>query len=303
MKTVLISFVLATLARAGCVAVSSDQIMARDLRDAVPSLQKLDPETPLGFSPLPGTQRILSTRELTLIAHRHGLTLISGDGMMPSVCVERAVRRISREEMKAALVAALGMADAELDLIEFSQKPAPLGRLEFSRDGLNKPPLLAPDAPVLWRGRLVSDGQRSVMIWAKVKISVDRVVLVASEDIAMKTAVGADQIKESHERQFPFVEPSLVSRDKIIGKIARRLIPAGQKFAPSALSEPTDISKGDMVRVKVVDGSATLSLDAVAQSSGKKGESILVHSPTTGKNFRAVVDEKGRATVRSSPGV
>jgi flagella basal body P-ring formation protein FlgA len=302
MKTVLISFVLATLARAGCVAVSSDQIMARDLRDAVPSLQKLDPETPLGFSPLPGTQRILSTRELTLIAHRHGLTLISGDGMMPSVCVERAVRRISREEMKAALVAALGMADAELDLIEFSQKPAPLGRLEFSRDGLNKPPLLAPDAPVLWRGRLVSDGQRSVMIWAKVKISVDRVVLVASEDIVMKTLVGADQIKEVHERQFPFVEPSLVSRDEIIGKIARRLIPAGQKFTPNALTEPTDVSKGDMVHVKVVDGSATLSLDAVAQSSGKKGESILVHNPTTGKNFRAVVDEKGRATVRSAPG-
>jgi flagella basal body P-ring formation protein FlgA len=301
MKTVLISFVLATLARAGCVAVSSDQIVARDLRDAVPSLQKLDPETPLGFSPLPGTQRILSTRELTLIAHRHGLTLISGDGMMPSVCVERAVRRISHEEMKAALVAALGMADAELDLIEFSQQPAPLGRLEFSRAGLNKPPLLAPDAPVLWRGRLVSDGQRSVMTWAKVKISVDRVVLVASEDIVMKTLVGADQIKEVHERQFPFVEPSLVSRDEIIGKIARRLIPAGQKFTPNALSEPTDISKGDMVHVKVVDGSATLSLDAVAQSSGKKGESIRVHNPTTGKNFRVVVDEKGRATVRSSP--
>ena len=302
MKTILISFVLAALARAGCVAVSSDQIMARDLRDAAPPLQKLDPETPLGFSPLPGTQRILSARALTLIAHRHGLTLTSGDGMMPSVCVERAVRRISREEMKAALVGALGMADAELELIEFSEQPVPLGRLEFSRAGLNKPPLLAPDNPVLWRGRLVCDGQRSVMIWAKVKISADRAVLVASEDIAMKTVVGASQIKDAHERQFPFVEPSLVSRDEIIGKIARRLIPAGQKFAASALSEPMDISKGDTVHVKVVDGSATLSLDAVAQSPGKKGESILVHNPTTGRNFRAVVDEKGKATVRSSPG-
>jgi flagella basal body P-ring formation protein FlgA len=302
MKMILISLVLAALARAGCVAVSSDQIMARDLRDAVPSLQKLAPETPLGFSPLPGTQRILSTRELTLIAHRHGLTLISGDGNMPSVCVERAAGRISREDMQAALIAALNTPNAQLVLIEFSEQPVPLGRLEFRRSGLNKPHLEAPDAPVLWRGRLIYDGQRSVMIWAKVKISVDRVVLVAAEDIAMKTVVAADQIKEVHERQFPFVEPSLVSRDEIIGKIARGLIPAGQKFAPSTLSEPQDVSKGDKVHVSVIDGSATLSLDAVAQSSGKKGESILVHNPTTGKNFRAVVDEKGKATVRSSPG-
>jgi flagella basal body P-ring formation protein FlgA len=52
----------------------------------------------------------------------------------------------------------------------------------------------------------------------------------------------------------------------------------------------------------VIDGSATLSLDTIAQSSGKKGESILVHNPSTGKNFRAVVEEKGKAITRSTPG-
>jgi flagella basal body P-ring formation protein FlgA len=70
----------------------------------------------------------------------------------------------------------------------------------------------------------------------------------------------------------------------------------------ATLDEPTEISQGDKVRVQVVDGSAILSLDAVAQSSGKKGESILVHNPSTGKNFRAIVDAKGKVTVRSSPG-
>jgi flagella basal body P-ring formation protein FlgA len=276
--------------------------MARDLRAAVPFLQELDPETPLGFSPLPGTQRILSARELKRIAQRHGLTLMSGIGLMPSVCVERGVRPISREEVEAALVAALSTAGAELELIEFSEVPTPPGRLEFRRSGLNKPPLQAPDSPVVWKGRLNYDGQRSVMVWAKVKISVDRVVLVASEDIAIGTVIGTEHIKEVHERQFPFDEPSPASRDKIIGKVVRRRIPTGEGFAPGALDDPKDISKGDRVRVNVVDGSATLSLDVVAESSGKKGESILVHNPSTGKNFRAVVEEKGKATVRSSPG-
>ena len=301
MKTILISVLLAALARAGCLAVSSGQITVRDLHDAAPFLQELDPDTPFGFSPLPGTQRILSARELTLLAQRHGLTLVPG-GPMPSVCVERLVRPISREDMQAALVAALNTPNGELELIEFSEQLAPLGWLEFRRAGLNKPPLEAPDSPVVWRGRLVYDGQRSVMVWAKVKLSVDRVMLVAAQNIALGAVIGAEQIKEVHERQFPFLESSRGSREIIVGKIARRTIPAGQEFALNALDEPRDISKGDKVRVSVIDGSATLSLDMIAQSSGKKGESILVHNPSTGKNFRAVVEEKGRATMRSTPG-
>ena len=301
MRTILIWFLLAALARAGCVAVSSGRITAGDLKDTVPFLQDLNPDTPLGFSPLPGTQRILSARELNLIAQRHGLTP-SSSGLMPSLCVERAVRPISREDIQAALVAALNTPNAELELVEFSEQPAPLGRLEFRRAGLNKPPLGAPDSPVIWRGRLIYDGQRSVMVWAKVKVSVDRVVLVAAEDIALGAEIGAGQIKEVHVQQFPFVESSLPVRENIIGKIARRTIPVGQRFTLSALNELRDISKGDKVHTNVIDGSATLSLDTIAQSSGKKGESILVHNPSTGKNFRAVVEEKGKATVRSTPG-
>jgi flagella basal body P-ring formation protein FlgA len=63
-----------------------------------------------------------------------------------------------------------------------------------------------------------------------------------------------------------------------------------------------DIFSGDQVRVSVIDGSTTLSLDAIAQSSGKRGESILVHNPSSGKNFHGVIEEKGRVTVRPSPG-
>jgi len=62
----------------------------RRLARCCSSLQEVwTPETPLGFSTIaPERKRILSARELTLIAHRHGLTLISpGDGVVPSVCV------------------------------------------------------------------------------------------------------------------------------------------------------------------------------------------------------------------------
>ena len=299
MRTILLASFLAAVAQAGCVAVSSDRILARDLRDALPILQELDPATPLGFAPRPGVQRILSPRDLNLIVQNHGLVL-SGP-VTSSVCVERAARPILPEEMRAALLLAIGMTDVDLEVIEFTSEPRPPGRLEFMPTNLGRPFGENPDKPVVWRGLLRYDSESSLPVWAKVKVSVGSALLVASEDIPAGAIIKATQVKEVHGRQFPFSALSIQSPQAIIGKITRRNIPEGQKFVVAALDEPTDVARGDRVRVRVLDGSATLSLDAVAQSSGKKGDSILVHNPSTGKNFRAVVEEKGSVTVRSSP--
>jgi len=245
-------------------------------------------------------QRILSANELILIARKHGLE--PGDGVV-SICVERLVRPISPLEMKAALVGAIGTTDVDLDLVEFSREPLPRGQLEFTPANLGRPQGENPEIPVIWRGVLRYDHQSSAPVWAKVKVSVSCALLVAAEDISAGTLIQAAQVKEVRGRQFPFLPLSIPSSQAIIGKIARQLIPAGQRFAPSTLDEPKDISSGDKVRVSVVDGSTTLSLDAIAESSGKRGESILVHNPSSGKNFRAVVEEKAKVTVRSSPGV
>src|ERR1700692_620460 len=300
MRTILIASIFATVAQAGCVAVSSDRILARDLREALPFLQKLDPETSLGFSPRPGVRRILSVRDLSLIAQKNGLDL-SG-GIISSICVERAVRPIAPEEMRAALLSAIGATDVELEVIGFSNEPLPPGRFEFRPVNLGRPSGENLENPVIWRGSLHYDSQSTIPVWAKVKVSVGSALLVAAEDIPAGTGIKATQVKQVRGRQFPFLPLSIQSPEAIIGKIARRNIPAGQKFAPGSLDEPTEISRGDRVRVRVLDGSATLSLDAVAQSSGKKGESMVVHTPSPGKNFRAIVEEKGSVTVRSSPG-
>jgi flagella basal body P-ring formation protein FlgA len=45
-----------------------------------------------------------------------------------------------------------------------------------------------------------------------------------------------------------------------------------------------------------------LSLEATAESAGRKGESIVVRNPATGKSFRAVVEQKGKVIVKSSTG-
>lgn len=290
----LILVAAAAPAPGACVQVSSERIIVRELLEAAPLLRDLDPDTLVGYAPLPGTIRTISGRELTLIALRHGLALTD----VPDVCVERALRVITPAEMQAALEGALGMPDAQLDITEFSSQPLPPGRLEFQRSTLSQPPLIAPDSPVIWRGRLVYDQHHSAAVWAKVKITVERSVFVADVDIPAGSAVSDVEVKAVTVHEFPFSGPRLDSAAEIVGKVARRGIRAGQKITASALDEPKEVVRGDIVQVMVIDGPATLSLDGIAASSGRKGDIILVHNSASGRNFRAVVEEKGKALVR-----
>jgi len=301
MRTITLLILVTVAANAACISVPSDRIVARDLAVAVALFQGLDPETPVGFAPMPGTQRILPGRELVLLAQRHGIIVIPGTSI-PDLCVQREAHVISRDEVKAALLAALGIGDAEVELIEFTSQALPPGRLEFRRGALNKPPPSAPESPVIWRGRLIYDGQHSVVVWAKVRITVERPLLIATEEIPAGTVVRAEQIKTTSGRQFPVSGPSIDSSEQVIGKVARRSIAAGQRIVPGALEEPKEVARGQKVHVRVIDGLATLSFEGIAESAGKKGESILVHNPASGRNFRAVIEEKGKVVVRPSPG-
>jgi len=301
MRTIVVLLVATLSAHAACFSVPSDRILARHLVRAVPLFQGLDPETPVGFAPMPGTQRILLGRELILLALRQGVVVTPGS-VIPDICVQREVHVILRDEMKAALLAALAIADADLEVLDFTSQALPPGRLEFHRGTLNKPPLSAPESPVIWRGRLIYDVQHSAVVWARVRITVEDPLLIAGEEIRAGSVVRANQVKITSARQFPVSGPSINSSEQVIGKVARRSIAAGQRIVPAALEEQKEVVRGEKVHVRVVDGLATLSFEGIAGSAGKKGESILVHNPASGRNFRAVVEEKGKVVVRPLPG-
>ena len=157
-----------------------DRVVASQLAGAVPLLRELPPDTSLGYAPLPGLVRVISGRELNLIASREGVTLTDA----PDLCIERVLRPITAAEMRTALQVALGIPDAEVTVEEFSSQPLPPGKLEFQRSTLSQPPPNAPASPVFWRGRLIYDQYHGLPVWAKVKITVNRTVFLAAQDIA-----------------------------------------------------------------------------------------------------------------------
>jgi len=297
MKLIFFLIVAGALLSGACVPISSGQIRARDLVDTVPSLSALAPETVLGFTPLPGTQRVLHGRELMWLARKQALEL----GVVPDVCVERAVRPIHEDEIRTALLHALELPAAQLEILDFSKQSMPEGALHFERSALGRPSSRTSGAPVFWRGRLIYDERHTIAIWAKVRILVQRQAFVAAEDIHAGTAIATGQVKAVTVREFPSFLTSFDSPGQIAGRLARRNLAAGQRFEPAMIEEAQDVYRGDIVQVRVIDGLATLSLEGIAVSSGKAGETILIHNARSGRNFKAVIEQKGKALVLPAP--
>ena len=287
---------------AACIAVPSDRILARDLAPSVALFQALDPETVLGYAPWPGTQRVLTSHDLVLAARSAGLLLPGSP--LPSVCIERLVRALSIDDVRAALLEALAIQDhpeIHLEVLGFTNKPLPPGRLVFQLAALNHPAGDNAQTPVVWPGRLIYDERNSLSVWAKVRITVPGEVFVARQNIAPGEVLRAEQIQSTHAAEFPSFSAPHAAAGTVIGKLARRPIRAGQRITAEMLENPRDVRQGETVHVKVIQGAATITLDAVAQSSGTRGDSILVHNPASGKSFRAVIEDRSQVLVVPAP--
>lgn len=303
MKPVAIFLAVAGCVHAACVVVPSEKILARDLAASISLFQGVDPDAVVGYAPLPGVERVLSSRDIVLAARRYGLVIPPGDSPA-SVCVERLVRPLSVDQVRAALLAAFDARQRQeitLEIITFSTQPLPPGRLAFTLATLNKPIGNNAETPVVWPGKLIYDDSGSLSVWAKVRISVDGDAFLAKQDIPKGQAIGADQIAATHVREFPRLASIRWSAAEIVGKVARRAIPAGQRISPEVLEAPKDVIQGETVHVRVTTGAAIITLEGIAQSSGVKGDHILVHNPASGKSFRAVIDARGQVELTFPP--
>ena len=306
MRSAAFVFLVIYTARSACIAVPGDRIRAQDLSRAVPLFQSAPPEEVIGFAPFPGVTRVLTSREMLLAARRFGLQTTSGEAM-PSVCIERVVHPLSPEEVRNALLAALHCEPftcdvARLEILEFSNQPLPPGRLSFPLAALNRPPADVPESAVIWSGQLIYDLRRSLSVWAKVRITVNREVIVARESIPKTSIIHAGQITTTRMSMFPLPEPLPPNPAGVIGKVARREIHTGERIVAQALEDGQDVIRGETVSVVVLTGGASISLAAVAASSGNKGETVLIRNPSTGKIFRAKIEDRKRVLVHATAG-
>lgn len=275
-----------------CHVVEGDRILASDLARINPAFAALDPGMIVAYTPSPGLKRILTARQLKRLARRHGL---SGDGI-ERMCFARATEPLGPERVVEALLKALGMPQAEIELIDFSRRDVPKGELQFRRTGLRRP---LGDTPALWRGVVWYGSRRSLPIWARLKIRLGWRQVVALRDLTPAQPIAPGNLQVVAVEGFPPTEQPATSIEEVAGSRPRRRIAAGEPLLPSALTFPHDVERGSKVRVVISSGAARIQFEAEAEAAGSRGDRIPVRNPVSGKRFTATVRAKGEVVVRT----
>jgi flagella basal body P-ring formation protein FlgA len=285
-------------ALAGCLPVEGSKVTAADLARADVRFAALEPGTAFGYAPAPGAHRIFRRAELTRLAASQNLSLDGG----ADICVMRALEPLDPERLLDSMRAALAPLEALIELVETARFQVPLGVLEFPASGLARPPLGDPAAAVIWRGYVRYAGGSRYPIWAKVKVSIHVTRIVAAEDLRPGRPIQAGQVREETGGGFPAGDPLVSTLEEVVGRVPRRVIPAGSPIARAALALARDVERGDPVRVEASAGSASVELSGRAETGGAVGDTVVVRNPGSGKSFKARVSGKGSVAVGATPG-
>ncbi len=156
-----------------CHTIDHDRIFGRDLAAVEPAFQALRPDIEVGLSPVPGQQRTFRPEELAGIARIHH---IEGTFTRP-VCFTWELTVPTRADVLAAMNETLAKRSAAIEIVDQSNAPLPHGKLSFPLSGLSG----TSDGPVVWRGSMIYGNGRTLLTWARVRISVRERHVAATE--------------------------------------------------------------------------------------------------------------------------
>jgi flagella basal body P-ring formation protein FlgA len=276
----------AVISTHACQAVDSDRITGRDLAAANSIFASTPADLDIGATPVPGVQRILRSDEVARIAHAGN---IATPTPAPELCFERATSLLTADRLLPELEKALALDSAKIEILDFIHAPVPPGTLEFTRAGLQ--------SNGIWRGRLVYSEGRAVQIWAKVRVTTTQTWIETATPIEAGKPISPDQLIVRTGERFPFGAAPVDSIEFLTARKAARFIRAGEPIFASMLTAPHDVERGETVTVRVTAGETELTFDAVAESSGRAGESVLIRNPDNGRFFQARIESKGKVVV------
>lgn len=280
---------------ADCLIVSGDRVRAEDLTHAIRWAEALPQKTDLFPAPGPGVRRWLSPSDIDRLATRFGVPSAAQE---QGLCITRESRVLSAQAVRESIRSSLPE-EVAVELQEFSRYPVPTGSLEFpdcSRGRANRA------GPVLCRGFVRSSDSHSTPIWARVQMTVEQNLLVASRDLSAGSIL-RDSDYQTDRRRVPYRgSPGVSPVPEIHGRVLRKSLRGGDEIRTEWTAPAPDVSAGQQVQVNVVQGGVHLRITAQAENGGKAGTRIWLRASKDGRRFPARVVGPGSVEVESQPG-
>jgi flagella basal body P-ring formation protein FlgA len=269
----------------GCQSIDKDYLTISDVAVTVPAFTKLSGDINLGYLPSSGAPRILTGADLQRIAKNRGLDLES----LPDVCFARRTLIPSAEEIRTAMLSSLGIPAVKIEIASSIQRPVPFGEVVFPRDGLQ--------ASQLWNGYVLYGDHKKIQIWAKVRITAPMTSVVALINLPVGKPIRKNQVRLESCEDFPLDTTAARTLEEVVDYLPKSALKALAPIRKTQLERMPDVTKGDLVKVDVIDGATHLVFEGTAQSPGAKGSFIMIRNGSSGKDFRAQITGKDQAIV------
>jgi flagella basal body P-ring formation protein FlgA len=265
-----------------CIPVDGPKLLARHFAAAAPAFQALAPETGMGYAPIPGAVRTIRPDELSRIGSRHGLSV----SVSEPVCFSWEMAPLDAGRVEQAMRESLPP-EATLELVEVSRSAVPSGDVEFPASMLKSG---------LWRGYVKYGSVLRVDVWARVRLSVKQIRVIAASPLKLGERITAGQLRIEQVDAPP--EDGYIDRiEDAIGLVPKRSLTEGTALLARMLDKPAAVHRGDTVRLRAISGAAQITVDVQAQAAGKPGDLIAVKNPSSGRVLHARVEQSGEVTL------
>jgi flagella basal body P-ring formation protein FlgA len=277
---------------AECLAIDGSAVPVSALLPFVDRTQTLQLDRILTSTPDPGTRRWIAAAEM----RQWGLSPHADLGA-PGICVERRLKPLHPQDVKNEIQAALHSRHWDVQLLGITSiQPSlfPEGRLSLPPAGFQ---LLSADEGVcsfFWRGAIEYDEHRLTPVKILGRYQTETVHFVANRDLRAGDVLGSGDFERIAKPGCPHgVDASLTPQ---AGSILRRALSRGEVIEAAMLKAPPVVEEGAVIRVMASAGGASVSIEAVAEKSGRRGESVFVLNKESGKRIRVLLTGKGEAS-------
>lgn len=118
-------------------------------------------------------------------------------------------------------------------------------------------------------------------------------VTILQGDVLAEELVGEERFVASEKQLRNY----FTSRDAVLGKVARRVLPKGHAIPINALREPHLFKEGERVVLVFTTGGLSIETSGVALQPGVVGSLVNVRNVDTGVVIRGQVQASGRVQV------
>jgi len=132
------------------------------------------------------------------------------------------------------------------------------------------------------------------VLYLSVNVAQNQMVEVSAGPIAAGQTIRPDNVKLAEEPVSLFAGRQVYyDSSQLIGADTTMCLQKGAIISSDDVSEPVMVAAGQTVAVQVISGGVQVSVDAVANQTGRIGDTILFTNPSSGRRFSALITGNG----------